>query len=145
MPQEKYCLGCELANKKLPVYVVYEDEYVTCILDHAPFNDGHTLILPKKHFKEVEKLNVDTANAIMKASILVSKAIKLLYKPDGITICQNGGIFNELTHYHMHIVPRYENQSFADFYLEDETENDNKVKNLRDVMLKLQEAIYAVK
>ncbi|GER66755.1 HIT family protein [Weizmannia acidilactici] len=145
MPQEKYCLGSELANKKLPVYVVYEDEYVTCILDHAPFNDGHTLILPKKHFKDVEELNVDTANAIMKASILVSKAIKLLYKPDGITICQNGGIFNELTHYHMHIVPRYENQSFSDFYLEDETENDNKVKNLRDVMLKLQEAIYAVK
>jgi len=49
MPQEKYCLGCELANKKLPVYVVYEDEYVTCILDHAPFNDGHTLILPKRN------------------------------------------------------------------------------------------------
>lgn len=36
---------------------------------------------------------------------------ELIY-PNGITICQNGGFFNELTHYHMHVVPRYKNQSF---------------------------------
>lgn len=52
----------------------------------------------------------------MEASILLSKVIKELYHPDGITICQNGGVFNELTHYHMHIVPRYKGQSFSTFY-----------------------------
>ena len=31
-----------------------------------------------------------------------------------------GGIFNELTHYHMHVIPRYEGQSFAKFYSENE-------------------------
>jgi histidine triad (HIT) family protein len=112
------CLGCKLANKDEPVYVVYEDDYVCCILDHAPFNEGHVLILPKKHVYEVEELDDDTANAIMKASMLISKAIKHLFTPDGITICQNGAIFNELTHYHMHVVPRYIHQSFADFYLD---------------------------
>ena len=55
----------------------------------------------------------------MKASILISKPIKEVYTPDGITICQNGGIFIELDHYNMHIVPRYQGQSFADFYKED--------------------------
>ena len=59
----------------------------------------------------------------MKASILLSKAIKRLFHPDGITICQNGGIFNELTHYHMHVVPRYKNQSFSIFYSNDEAES----------------------
>uniref|UniRef100_UPI0033792F37 HIT family protein n=1 Tax=Sutcliffiella sp. FSL R7-0096 TaxID=2921670 RepID=UPI0033792F37 len=55
----------------------------------------------------------------MKASILLSKALKHLYQPDGITINQNGGVFNELTHYHMHVVPRYEGQWFGDFYSEE--------------------------
>jgi histidine triad (HIT) family protein len=112
------CLGCKLATKEEPVYVVYEDDYVCCILDHAPFNEGHVLILPKEHFYDVEELDDDTTLSIMKASMLISKAIKHLFTPDGITICQNGGIFNELTHYHMHVVPRYKRQSFADFYLD---------------------------
>ena len=93
------CLGCRLANKSETIYMVYEDEYVTCFLDHDPFNEGHTLILPKQHILNVDELDDKTANAIMKASILISKALKHLYQPDGITINQNGGVFNELNHY----------------------------------------------
>ena len=114
------CIGCKLANKMEPVHVVFEDEYICCFLDHEPFNEGHVLILPKKHIHDADELDKETANSIMNASILISKAIKSLFKPDGITICQNGGIFNEITHYHMHVVPRYKNQSFATFYLEEE-------------------------
>jgi histidine triad (HIT) family protein len=110
------CLGCRLANKHEKVHVVYEDEHVCCILDHNPFNDGHVLILPKKHFLDLDELDERTANSIMKASILLSKAIKKRFNPNGITVCQNGGEFNELTHYHMHVVPRYKNQSFSAFY-----------------------------
>ncbi|KGM44665.1 HIT family protein [Neobacillus niacini] len=124
------CLGCKLATKNLPVHVVFEDEYVCCFLDHEPFNEGHILILPKKHVYDAEELDENTMVSIMKASILLSKAIKKLCNPDGITICQNGGIFNELTHYHMHVVPRYKDQSFADFYSDDEIviENETKLK-----------------
>lgn len=120
----KDCLGCKLVNQEYPVHVVYEDEHVICFLDYDPFNDGHTLVLPKKHIAEVTDFDVETAAAVMNASIRISKAIQSLYKPDGITICQNGGVFNELTHYHMHIVPRYENQPFGDFYNEEAEGND---------------------
>ncbi|XKG85446.1 HIT family protein [Sutcliffiella horikoshii] len=113
------CLCCRLANKNETIYMIYEDDYVTCFLDHDPFNEGHTLILPKQHFLDVEELDEDTANAIMRASILISKALKHLYQPDGITINQNGGVFNELSHYHMHVVPRYEGQWFGEFYREE--------------------------
>ncbi|WP_346719798.1 HIT family protein [Metasolibacillus fluoroglycofenilyticus] len=44
------CLGCHLANKKAPVYVIFENEHVCCILDCAPYNEGHVLILPKKMY-----------------------------------------------------------------------------------------------
>lgn len=113
------CLGCKLANKELPVHVVYEDDDVCCILDHDPFNEGHVLILPKNHIRYLDELSEPTANSVIKASGILSKAIKELFHPDGITVCQNGGIFDELTHFHIHIVPRYEGQNFADFYSED--------------------------
>jgi histidine triad (HIT) family protein len=133
------CLGCNLANKNLPVHVIFEDEYVCCFLDHEPFNEGHIMILPKKHVYDLEELDQNTANSIMKAAILLSKALKNQFKPDGITICQNGGVFNELRHYHMHVVPRYKGQSFADFYCEDEImiEDERKLKETARTLLEV--------
>ena len=81
------CLGCKLANEEEIIYKVYEDDYVTCFLDHAPFYPGHTLIVPKQHVLEVDELDDVVAKSIMDASKLIAKAIKALYKPDGITIC----------------------------------------------------------
>ncbi|MGA9287320.1 MAG: HIT family protein [Anaerobacillus sp.] len=120
MSIEVECLGCKLAHKIEPVHVVYEDEDVCCFLDREPFNEGHTLILPKKHYFEVEELEMKTATAIMEASIKISNAIKKQFEPDGITICQNGGTFNDLNHYHMHLIPRFKGQSF---YHEEQIDN----------------------
>lgn len=136
------CIGCKLANKMEPVHVVFEDEYVTCFLDHEPYNEGHVLILPKKHIYDADELDEETANSIMNASILISKAIKSLFKPDGITICQNGGIFNEITHYHMHVVPRYKHQSFSTFYLEDGPVIIEEKTKLMETKVKLSKAIH---
>ncbi|CAI8962742.1 MULTISPECIES: HIT family protein [Bacillus] len=114
------CLGCRLSNQIEPVNIVFENEYVCCFLDIEPFNEGHTLILPKKHYLDVEELDIETANAIMIASMTISKALKKLFNPDGITICQNGGKFNDLTHYHMHVIPRFEGEPF---YCEEQKNN----------------------
>ncbi|MBU7592866.1 HIT family protein [Metabacillus halosaccharovorans] len=138
------CLGCNLANKFVPVNVVYENDFICCILDHDPFNEGHVMILPKKHFEDVDELDADTANYIIQASRLISKAIKALYKPDGITICQNGGIFSELSHFHMHVVPRYKHQSFADFYLEVPLNNESTKNKLLETMDELVEVIQKI-
>ncbi|MGH0543558.1 HIT family protein [Bacillus cereus] len=133
------CLGCKLANEAEIIYKIYEDDNVTCFLDHEPFYPGHTLIVPKQHVVEVDELDDVVAKSIMDASKLIAKSIKALYKPDGITICQNGGIFNELTHYHMHVVPRYKERSFAEFYTVQLGEKKNY--NLEETKNLLKEAI----
>lgn len=108
------CLGCRIANGGVPnLNIIYENERIICVLDIAPFNEGHTLILPKKHFMDVEELDTETAYAVMDASKQLSTVLKHLFQPDGITICQNGGKFNDLTHYHMHLIPRYEGDGFT--------------------------------
>jgi histidine triad (HIT) family protein len=75
----------------------------------------------------------------MKCSQLVAQAIQALYEPYGITVCQNGGIYNELTHYHMHVIPRNEEpERFGDLfygeadvetYSESLEETQKKMKN----------------
>ena len=127
------CLGCHLANKKEEVHLVFEDENVSCILDHQPFNEGHVLILPKQHVRSFDEFDEMTAKSVFKAIKILSKALKKLYNPDGITICQNGGEFDELTHFHMHIIPRYQGQNFADFYIEDTKEDDVEADKLEEI------------
>ncbi|WP_434627208.1 HIT family protein [Chromobacterium sp. CV08] len=119
------CLGCRLANGGEAVHMVYEDEHVACFLDHEPFEEGHTLIVPKRHVVELEELDEEQTAAVMAAARLVSLAIKRLYRPDGITVCQNGGVFNELAHFHLHVVPRRADRPFAEFYSEAPAEPRN--------------------
>ncbi|WHY20784.1 HIT family protein [Paenibacillus sp. G2S3] len=108
------CLGCRIANGiESNVKVVYENEFITCVLDIAPFNEGHILILPKKHYLDLEEIDSETSYAIMDGSKRLSVVLRTLFEPDGISICQNGGKFNDLTHYHMHLIPRYEGDGFA--------------------------------
>lgn len=98
--------------------------------------------MPKQHVLEVDELADVVAKSIMDASKLIAKAIKLLYKPDGITVCQNGGIFNELTHYHMHVVPRYKERSFAEFYTVQPGEKESH--NLEETKALLKEEIERI-
>lgn len=110
---ENKCLGCRLANKLIETNIIYENELVTCILDIAPLNEGHVLILPKKHYLDVDDMDEITANEIMKTSAMLARLLKTQFRPDGISIIQNGGKFNDLSHYHMHVFPRYESDGFS--------------------------------
>lgn len=108
------CLGCKLANGVEPgVQVVYENDRIAACLDIAPFNEGHLLLLPKAHVHEHADLPEETLVEMMRASVQLSRIIQKLYAPDGITLCQNGGQFNDLGHYHMHIIPRYNGDGFT--------------------------------
>lgn len=48
-----------------PVNFVYEDHHVVCILDIAPFNDGHLLIMPRQHYLDIDEIDEDTRNAVI--------------------------------------------------------------------------------
>ncbi len=107
------CQFCNLANGREASNIVYQTKNIACFLDIDPINDGHVLIVPKGHVLDTEELDSDTRLEVMDAVVLISKALKKRYQPDGISIMQNGGVFNDVGHYHMHIFPRYKNDGFA--------------------------------
>ncbi|MCM3611648.1 HIT family protein [Planococcus sp. MERTA32b] len=147
MEKTEECLGCKLARKELETHAVYENEWITCILDHDPFNEGHVLILPKQHYRFIDEFDAETAQSVMKAAQFLSSAIKTAFAPDGISICQNGGTFDDLTHFHMHIVPRQEDQDFSSFYTDEVWDNEAikaRLPETRERMAKLVEEMTAV-
>lgn len=107
------CVFCEIAKGIAPAYRIYESEEVVCFLDSDPINEGHVLITPCKHYLDVDEIPEKTLSEIMALSQRIVKVLREKYHPDGYSIMQNGGVFNDVGHYHLHIFPRYQGDGFA--------------------------------
>lgn len=130
------CIFCEIIKKERNAEIIYEDEKIISFLDIDPINKGHLLIVPIKHYLDLDDLDVDVAIQIMKFSIKVIRILKKTFKPDGYSIMQNGGYFNDIGHYHMHIFPRYKNDGFSWTYGDDIKYDMEEMKNkIADEML----------
>ena len=79
------------------------------IFDLSPASEGHVLILPKSHYDDVYSLDDDTAAHIFKVAVKIANAMKKSLNIDGLNIVQNNGEAAGQTvfHFHMHIIPRY--------------------------------------
>lgn len=105
------CIFCKIANGEIPSATLYEDERFRVILDLGPASKGHALILPKEHYPNLYELPDELAE---KAILLAKKVIVKMTKAldcDGFNVVQNNGAPAGQTvfHFHMHLIPRYEN------------------------------------
>ena len=101
------CIFCKIINNEIPSYTIYEDNIVKVFLDVNPESTGHTLIIPKNHFKDLEDIDLDTLAHINKISKDIHNLLKDKLNIDGLTIVQNNGIPQEVKHYHVHLIPKY--------------------------------------
>lgn len=101
------CLFCNMINNKEDKKLIYEDEVVIVILDKFPHSDGHSLIIPKTHYKDIYELPDDINNHIKKVAEKIIPLLMDKLDAKGITCLVNYGESQAIKHYHYHIVPNY--------------------------------------
>ena len=107
----KDCVFCH--KDQIVTDFVYEDDLVMAFMDMDPINEGHVLLVPRQHYLDADEVPDEVLAHLMLVSKRIVAALKAVYRPDGYSIMQNGGIFNDVGHYHMHIFPRYEADGFG--------------------------------
>ncbi|MDO4787876.1 MAG: HIT family protein [Johnsonella sp.] len=109
--RDDHCIFCKIANGDIPSSTVFEDEEFRAILDISPATKGHTLILPKEHFKDISELPKDLSSKIPALASRIGEAAKRSLGASGYNILMNTGESAGQTvfHCHIHIIPRYEN------------------------------------
>lgn len=111
---EQDCIFCKIIKGELPSTKIYENDYVFAFLDIKPVNIGHTLVIPKKHFKNIYETPEETMSEIIKVAKKVSEAVKKT-GVGGVNIAMNndkaGG--QVIFHSHVHVIPRYEGDGFG--------------------------------
>lgn len=120
------CIFCKMVNGEIPCYKFYEDDTVLAFLDINPDSDGHTLIIPKKHFTDLDDIDIETLKCINKASKKIKKLLEEKLGCIGISLLQNNGCAQEVKHYHMHLKPYYKGKKSIEMIKHSEFIKDPK-------------------
>ena len=104
----KDCLFCKIINGEIPSYKIMENNSLYVFMDINPNSNGHMLIIPKEHVVTV--LDVEGGFITEALEVIKEKLYPLLKEKlniDGLTITQNNFLGQDVKHYHIHLIPKY--------------------------------------
>ena len=106
------CIFCEILDGKREVHIVYEDENYMAFLDKYPIDDGHTLVIPKKHYERITDMDSNDVGHLFSLIPKIAKAVLSGACADAFSLAQNNGKAAKqiIPHVHIHIIPRYNNK-----------------------------------
>ena len=124
------CLFCKIINKEIPSEIVYEDELVMVFLDINPTTNGDSLVVPKKHYKDMR--DIDNETLIHMYDVI--KKIYPVYQEklhcDGLTISHNTDYGQDIKHFHIHFIPRYTTDEVKHLSNKEILKDIKEIKNL---------------
>lgn len=102
------CLFCRIISGEIGARKIYEDDEAVAFLDISPWQDGHTLVIPRRHVVDVledEWVLPELGPAIH----AVSHLLKQKLGASAVNLVSNAGADagQEVFHAHVHVVPRY--------------------------------------
>ena len=103
------CIFCKIAAGQIPSIKIFENEYVLAFLDIGPISDGHTLVIPKRHYERLDQTEPKVMAEIAKVLPALSSAVSRAMNAEGYNVlCNNGSVAGQVVeHVHFHIIPRH--------------------------------------
>jgi histidine triad (HIT) family protein len=106
--KDEECIFCQIVEKKIPSQILFENDTNLAFLDIFPISKGHTIVIPKNHYNNLEDIPVNELADLYKVVKNISSIIYKKLKIDGYNILQNnfaaaGQVIN---HFHVHLIPR---------------------------------------
>lgn len=102
------CVFCKIVENKIGSYKIYEDEHTLAFLDISKDVDGHTLVIPKKHFVNILDCDQIYLQKTIETVQKVSKHYveKCGYEGVNLINANNACSGQSVFHLHFHILPR---------------------------------------
>jgi histidine triad (HIT) family protein len=106
------CIFCDILDGTRNGYLVYEDKDHIAFLDKYPIDDGHTLVIPRKHHEKITDMDSNDVGKIFSLIPKIAKAVLAGAGADAFSLAQNNGKAAKqiIPHVHIHIIPRYNNK-----------------------------------
>ncbi len=108
--RKKKCIFCAKNETQKNSYIVFKSRHSSCRLNIFPYNNGHLMVSPLRHVKDIAQLSDAELLDLFKSLDLAKKMLDQVLAPQGYNIGMNisvsagAGITG---HLHIHIVPRW--------------------------------------
>ena len=104
------CIFCKIIAGEIPSSKVYEDDQVVAFLDISQVTPGHTLVVPKQHFRNLLEMDADSTSQLFARVPDIARKVMKVTGAKGMNILNNNEEIAGQTvfHTHVHLAPRYE-------------------------------------
>ncbi len=112
---EQDCIFCKIIRKEEFAAILYEDDDIIAFMDIQPINEGHSLIVTKKHAVLCDELEEELYLKMFPiARKIAIKIKKELPETKAIMYFIADGEYagQEVPHVHLHVIPRKPNDGF---------------------------------
>ncbi len=108
------CVFCQIIRRESPASFVYEDDLAVVFLSNRPVNEGHALVIPKKHYENIYEVPDEEIAHLFKVAKHISVAVRDAMKAEGIRVVQNNGwaAGQVIFHFHIHVIPMKPHEGF---------------------------------
>jgi len=110
------CVFCAMIRSRVSPseHILLKTPHSFAVLNLYPYNNGHTLILPRRHVQTIDQLSAAERLDWLDTYVRIEKALSRALKPDGLNVGINLGRSAGAGipgHLHMHAVPRWTGDS----------------------------------
>ena len=109
------CIFCEILRGDSPATFTYEDDSVVAFMDVQPITRGHMLVVPREHAVLMSDLNETVAMRSFRVARKLSSIVRSSLGASGVNLFVADGevAFQDVPHFHVHVIPRYPNDGFG--------------------------------
>jgi histidine triad (HIT) family protein len=97
------CIFCKIAKGEIPTQKTYEDEFVIAFPDIHPKSPGHTLVIPKEHYRWFWQMPDELSDQLFKAAKKIAEQLVKEQQTEYIRLSIMG---DEVPHVHIHLLPQ---------------------------------------
>ncbi|HFI0106220.1 TPA: HIT family protein [Streptococcus suis] len=110
------CIFCKIVAGEIPASKVYEDDHVLAFLDITQVTKGHTLVIPKKHYRNVLEMDAEVAGQVFTVIPALARQLKEKLGASGLNIVNNNeeAAGQTVFHTHIHLLPRFDKNDGLD-------------------------------
>jgi histidine triad (HIT) family protein len=120
------CIFCKIVKGEIPCQKLGENKDFLCFLDIKPINEGHALIIPKRHFKDLMEFPAELDKEYFAFAQQMARMIVAAVDADGFNLGMNNGrAAGQLVfHQHTHLIPRFDRDGLLSWPHKDVTTDD---------------------
>jgi len=129
------CIFCKIVKGEIPCQKIGENKEFLCFLDIKPVNEGHALIVPKRHFTDIMEFPKELDEGYFTFVQEMAKRIVPAVKADGFNLGMNNGAAagQIIFHQHTHLIPRFNDDKLGSWKHKD-VSNDDLLKTQKKIL-----------